>query len=155
MQEFDILFYKGKSIISKTIQRFTKSPYSHVALVITPDLIVETDWYYPVRYRENVYVHEEFTIKRYEHLTDEQKEKILEYINEHLDTRYDYIQIIYHVLNILFGWKVRNDPNTFTCSELIDRAFMYAGIDLDPSREDGSLTPAELFNSPYLVEVKM
>ena len=153
MHKYDILFYRGSNTISRAVKRITKSQYSHVALVINEYLVVETNWYYPVRFRRNRYLeHEEFTLKRVENLTEEQQEKIFEFISLYLDTRYDYIQIFYHVLNVVFGTKLKNNPNLYTCSELIDRAFQYAGIDLVPGREDGDLTPEELFNSPLLVE---
>lgn len=153
MQTFDILFYSGKGLVSRFVQNVTKSPYSHVALVISERLVVETNWSFPVSIRPNEYEPKEYAICRVE-LTKEQADKIYEYIEKTLGSKYDLGQVIYHILHARFGTKIVNNPKLFTCSEWVDKAFKYAGVDLIPCEVDGSVTPADLFNSSRINLVK-
>lgn len=40
----DIMLYKGKGFVSRMIKRVTQSPWSHVAWVISPTEVLESEW---------------------------------------------------------------------------------------------------------------
>lgn len=149
METFDIIFYRGEGTFSKIIQSVSGSPYSHVALAISDRLVVETNWHYPVSIRINEYTEDMYSLGRVE-LSREQRDKMYEYISLTLGSRYDIRQAIYHYLNKRFGIPVHNNPKFFTCSEWIDKAFLYAGVDLLPDERSGTVTPADLFSSKFV-----
>jgi Permuted papain-like amidase enzyme, YaeF/YiiX, C92 family len=155
MQTGDIVFFKGKSWISKIISRLTGSPYTHVAIALTPDLILEADRFIKVRLRA-IEDHEVYSIKRYEDITEEQKELIFAGGISFLGVKYDYLNILLWLLSLLFnfnGHGLVNNANSVYCSELVDRLYLLADIDLLPNNVDGDILPVHLLNSPLLTEV--
>lgn len=150
MQKYDLVFYRGNGPVSKLIQKVTKSEFSHVALVLDSFHLVETDWKYPLAIRHISYKFDDCVVMRYPGLTEEQGKKIERYLEDTINSRYDYALVVSHFFNVLWKSKLINDPARFDCSEWIDRAFHYAGIDLCPWEEFGSVTPADLSNSPLL-----
>jgi hypothetical protein len=152
----DIVLFKGDSlIISRLIRWFTSSDYSHVGIAVNDQWIYEIDLdrklaIYPLkRGRYDVY--------RYKHgLTEEQKRLMqthaldLSTINE----GYDWLRILSFVLQKVFRTKsILNWSNRVICSEITDRLYSYAGIDLVPDRDNGNVTPAQLAVSPALIQV--
>lgn len=153
IKKFDILLYKGKSPIAKLIQHVTNSPYSHVAIVLDEYHCLETDWKYPVKIRHLKYKKNQYEIMRYEELSEEEKEYMGKFINIYLNTQYDFKQVISHWLNLSFNFTISNSNSRFICSELADRMYKYAGIDLLPKFMNGSVTPADLSRSTKLINI--
>lgn len=154
MQEFDLIFYKGDGFISKIIKKVTKSPYSHVALVLDNYHILEADWKRPLSIRHISYRSQEYDIYRVKGLTEEQKEKLRRYINETISAGYDLKLVLSHLFKYFFKGKLLNSPSRYDCSEWITLAFLYAGIELLPSKQPFEVTPADLSKSPRLKLVK-
>jgi hypothetical protein len=153
MESFDLLFYKGTNPVSKLISKVTKSPYTHVALVLDEFHLVEADWYHPLAIRHIVYRTGDYDIYRPQNLTEKQKAKIKAYIYETINSGYDYKLVMSHLFKY-FGGKLLDNPSRFDCSEWIDLAFLYSGYDFLPNVAFSTITPAELVKSPKLKLVK-
>lgn len=154
----DIILVKPYSLISRIIAFFTKSDYSHTAIVYDiddPVLIIDTDWIYtkirPLKYYEdkgyNVY-----RVK--EGLNKEDKLVIKQLMRHNLDKQYDYIQLISYLNRLVFKVnKIVNNPDKFVCSEMVDFFYNNIGIDLVSRYKNGNVTPEEISNSNILNKV--
>jgi uncharacterized protein YycO len=153
LQPFDLLFVYGKTWIGRCISRLTHSPYSHVAIVRDPLHIVETDWKKPLQNDHLNYRSGDYDVFRYKDvLTTAQQTAMNDFINSMLGARYDLLQVLTNGLYILTGFPIRDSPDRLDCSEMVDRMFASAGIDLVPGAL-GKVTPADLAKSEYLQKV--
>lgn len=153
MEKFDLIFYKGKNIISKIIRLISKSDYTHVALYLGDFHVVETDFMLNLSVRHIIYKRKDYDVYRVENITAKQREKLEEFINMTISSHYDYKLVMSHFSNYFFDNKIRGSKNKFDCSEWIDLAFKYAGIDLLPSYNKSTVTPADLSKSPRITRV--
>lgn len=155
MEVGDIVFFKGKSWISRIISKLTGSPYTHVAIAISPERILEANRFIKVSVRE-IAEDEIYSIQRYESLTKQQKFTIYSGSTAYIGARYDYLNNLIWLIKLIInkdGHGFVNNANKVYCSELIDRVYLLAGIDLVPDRKDGDVLPVHLLNSPLLTEV--
>jgi len=153
LQSFDLLFVKGESIIGRAVQHVTDSPYSHVAIVIDPWHVVETNWRYPLKVRHIKYRTDQYNIYRYkEPFTLYQLSTMEQFLRWNMNTPYDTIQSLTNGLYLLTGLPIRDAPERMNCSETVDRMFAAAGIDLSPEVL-GHVTPADLARSELLYRV--
>lgn len=146
---FSFIFYKKSGLISNLIKWFTKGKYSHVALVIDELHTLELSWKSPTAIKHFEYPKNSYDVYILSYpLSQEQKVKIMEFIKQNINTKYDWIYVLSRGLNLLFGTKIINSSDRFNCDELIVEAFRYVGIELITN--DNKLTPDELANSKYL-----
>lgn len=158
LQIGDIVFFKRKNIFSSLVSYITKSPYSHVAMVMYPGYLVEANWYKKSNIVEFEYNPEEMEIFRFKGgLTQCQKMKVVVESGKQLGKIYDYPQLLEYVYEYLF--KIRlfdnllNSKNLIICSELVDDVYDSIGIDLIPDRAEGNVTPGDLANSVLIERV--
>jgi len=131
LQQFDIILYKGQSLIAKTIKNISNSKYSHVALVLDSLHTLESDYKNPVNIRHFSYLKGSYDVYEFiTPLTRKQRDGILEFIRANIGKGYDYPYILTRGLNILFGTKIYNSPDRYNCDELIVDAFRSEGIEL-------------------------
>lgn len=153
LQPFDLLFVYGRTWIGRVISKVTRSPYSHVAVVLDQRHIAETDWRKPLQIGHLNYKVIDYDVYRYRFgLTDKQKKVMEEFIDSKLGTKYDLLQTITNGLFVLTGFPIRDAPDRMNCSETVDRMFAAAGIDLLPGAL-GKVTPGELARSEKLMKV--
>lgn len=154
LRRFDLLFVRGDTpIISRLVQRVTRSPYSHVAVIRGPDSVYETNWWYPLQARFIKYPRERYDVYRYQgELTLAQQQAMENFINMHLGAGYDLTQSLTHGIYLLTGYPIRDDAKRFNCSEFVDRMFAAAGIDLFPA-VNGHVTPGDLTQSDKLIRI--
>lgn len=153
-QPFDILFFKGDTIIGKLIRFVSKSEYSHVCMFLDQFHTLETAWNKPSIINHFSYKYRDYDIYRLNvQLNDYQKQIILQYITERINYKYDWLYAITRGLNLLFGTKIINSKNRFDCDELIYEAFKRVGIQLVENGE--MLTPSVISKSKYLERVKL
>lgn len=151
-QPFQLLFYKGNSLIGILIRKVSHSRYSHVTLILDYLHTLETSWNNP-----SVIKHFNYKYKSYDvyelnvQLTQYQKQIVLQYITEHILTGYDWIYLLTRGFNILFGTKIINSKKYLTCDELTYEAFKKIGINL--IQEDEMLSPESLSRSKYLTKL--
>lgn len=152
MRRFNLLFYKGDGLISRVIQKVTKSEYSHVALVLDDFHLLETDWKYPVSIRHIMYVKSDYDVYEFDfNITPEQEIVLLRFIYNELNRKYDWKFLITRWFNIMFKSKVKDDHLSYTCDDLIYEAFLQIGIRLVENK--GKLTPQTLSNSKYITKL--
>ena len=161
-----ILASKGKSFISKLIKRYQRGfPYTHIAYVLNirdrfNPLVIEA-WHLPFKFTfrfpfikgGGVYKYRfseqhtpgtEFTIFSIE-VTNEQKEKIENFLLNQLGKEYDFKGI--------FGFASYSDlqdTDKWFCSELVFAAFKYAGVELLKNIEPYKVSPRIFLLSPFL-----
>lgn len=158
----NIIFVQGKGIVSRIIRYFDKGDYSHVAIAVDYDYVIEADVDTKVSARF-------FDPNKYSKITvidlglDESKS--MHVINEALllvGTKYDYLQLVWYGLRKLFNIKGKNklnNPRNVICSELVFIVLSKAGIldelGIDYKYYEGiDLTPNELYDLVEYVSVK-
>lgn len=150
LKPFTVIFYKGQSPISKFIKRITKSDkYSHVALVLDNLHLLQLDWKTPVTIKHFNYSVDEYDI--YEltfELTEQEKELLLQYLKEKVNTTYDWKFIISRFFNFIFDTPIINSKSRYNCDELIWEAFAHIGIVLNA--KDIKMSPEILSKSKLL-----
>lgn len=152
-QPYNILFYRGNSLLGKLIRIFSKS-YSHVAIILDQFHTLETSWKNPSVIKHFDYKYKNYDIYRLNvRMDDYQKQLITQYITEHIETGYDWKFLLSRLCYFLFGTKIVNSKKYLTCDELIYEAFKVVGIHLID--EDEILTPSTLCQSRYLEKINL
>jgi hypothetical protein len=151
----DIILVKGDTpIVSSLVRWFTRSPYTHVGLAVTSDLIYEIDINKDLAIRP--IHHKHYDVFRYKYgLTETQQHDMQVYALERAkeNVGYDWLKILGFGIERIFRFhKAFNELNHVVCSEIVDNIYNHVGIDLVPNREDGDVTPA-LFISKNLIKV--
>jgi len=135
------LLFNGRGFISASIRWQTRSHWSHAALLISDDTIIEawqgagvrwkkiTDW-------ENTKTFEVPT-------TEEQDEAILTFARSKIGCRYDYRSVLRFVTRRKTG---ENDK--WFCSELVAASFAAGGIDLFKRIDPAAISPGMLELTP-------
>lgn len=111
-----IIAFKGEGIFDKIIRKFTKSDYSHVALVRDGKQI-EARWDAGVRIVP-VNTHAPCQVELFdfiEPLTPDQELKIWNKALSLIGKKYDYAGLVAYALKLYFLQK----PSAFFCSELV------------------------------------
>ncbi|AYP68605.1 hypothetical protein EalM132_00093 [Exiguobacterium phage vB_EalM-132] len=142
MQTGDILFIKGKGLISSAIRLVDGGEYTHVAIALTENTILEAQYFTRSRIIKNPY--KEYDIIRLD-LSGHDKCDILKLSVSLSGKWYDYKQIIGHLIK-----KPLNNPNNMICSELVGVLLYHLGYEKEMSLEHmASLTPHTLHQ--YLI----
>lgn len=134
IQAGDILFIRGKSIISKAVRLFDKGEFSHVAIAVSDTHILEAQYYTRSHITLNHY--EDYEILR---LSNFNKLDFLEIAISLIGKRYDYLQIMGHMFN-----KNINNPNQLICSEMV-AVLLTELYQIDNCSKILDMTPNELY----------
>ena len=149
LQCFDILLIKRKSLVGRIIMWVTKSPYSHAALVIDSNHIIDTGAFRPLKISHMSWRLTEFDGYRFLFgLKEEEKEEIIKFYQKNLNSKYDFLEIFAVVFKKLFPL---NNKEKFICSSIIHESFNSAGIKI--CNKDGVVTPADLSRSYVLTRI--
>lgn len=150
MKEGDIIFVRGKSIKSQIVRLFDKGRFSHVAVCVAADTILEADLFtksHMVPFDESKYSDIEVIDLG---LTDELRHMITQVAKEYIGKDYDYAQLFGYALEKIFHCKKNlfNNPNNLICSELVFHVLDRLGIldDLQIGSEGADLTPNQLYD---------
>ena len=118
----DIVFVKGKSIISKTIMAFDKGKFSHCGIAISDTTMIEAEY----SHRTGAVIFDPSNYSDYEvidlGLDATQRESVKREALALIGKRYDFGQILWYVIGDLFNIKGKNrfnNPNNLICSELV------------------------------------
>lgn len=151
LQPFDIVFHKGKTPIARFIRLLTHSKYSHCAIAIDSIHLVQLDWKTPVSIQHLNYPLGHYDVFRIDvELTNKEKDKVLNYIRERIQTTYDWKLIFSRFFNIIIGTPIISSKKKYNCDELIIEAFRHIGINLITSKK---FTPDSLSKSHLLSKV--
>jgi len=155
IQAADVIFYRPTGFLGRVISYFTSSPYSHVALAIDANTIIEANRFIktrvvPIEYDKNI-TH----IYRLENLTQVEREKIVEIALSMEGTDYDYAQIFEMLFRIVFRIKrtLFNNQKKLTCSEVVDKSYYLAGFKRKDTEFLYDVTPEELLHKYPLTRV--
>lgn len=155
----DILFIDSGTVLSHIIKRVTNYPYSHVALVVGENELIEITAFTKskvIRLEDEDIKHAKVKRMRRQ-LTDIEKERIAEHANLLVNRSYDYKAIGYLLLNYVFGANINPFKNTMDrvyCVEAVDYIYNATGIDLVEGHENSLLTIKDLYDSEELFVVK-
>jgi len=149
--KYDIILSKDNSIISRIIKYLTKSEYSHVSIMVDACYIAESIGFESVQIKR--FYETDYDVFRVVGLTDEQKEKIGEFIIQNLNHKYDYFRLISMAFHIIFKWNVVNISKWYTCDEFVLLSFLNANIDLLPDKDIDEITPNDFASSDMLTRV--
>jgi len=149
LEPFDILLIIKKGLIGELIGEVTESIYTHAALVLDNNHIIDIAFFTPVEVRHINYRLGEFDAFRLIYpLEDVQKREITEFYQKAINARYDFGEFLGTTFTKL---SLLDNPIKFICSSLVFDAFKSAGITL--VKKDGVVTPADLSLSPLLKKV--
>lgn len=168
MKDGDIIYTIGNDLpkwFFKLYQEVTGCKITHVGIVL-----------YGFFYESNITIHDNILIygvrksqitnygsnhlsfKR--ELTELEKDLMYEYLEGQIGKPYNFMKLV----NILWlrylswFWKlIGRTPKVFNefgliCSEMVDKAYKSAGIDLIPELDEGISTPCDIFSSELLVK---
>lgn len=116
----DIIFVKGNSFWSKLIRWSTSSNITHVALAISPTLIIEANGFKRVTIKsisQTDYINYEIVpILKLINTAD-----ILLLANKYVNKKYDYLKIISLFIDLVTGiaFTLHDAKTEFTCVELV------------------------------------
>lgn len=145
----DVLFVKGTGLVSKMIQWVTGGKWSHCAIFLDENTLLETEWSTKCRIiniEDTDYLtkeHEVIPIK----LTKDQEEllKVVTYMT--LGKKYDFWMIFKLFLKSIFGWKVKKHSyDTLVCSELVGYVLLSLGVFTYDEAHIANTSPSELYN---------
>ena len=148
-----VLASKGISPTSRLIRWWQWGfPFTHVAFVVDlkdkNDPVVIEAWWNGVRRGRFSKIHTpgtEFAVYSVQ-VTEEQKEKIEEFLQRQLGKPYDWLGIL--------GFPLRNrkleSKNRWFCSELVFAAFKKAGVELLKNTHPSEVSPRLFLKSPLL-----
>jgi len=155
IQSADVIFYRPKSFIGWVISKVTNSPYSHVALAIDSNTLIEANRFIKTRVVPIEYDNKITHIYRLDNVTQEERDRIVSIALSYEGTDYDYAQIFEMFVRIVFRIKrtLFNNQQKLTCSEVVDNAFYKAGVKRKDLEFLYDITPEELLHKYSLHRV--
>lgn len=163
MRRGDIVFVKGKGIISKLVSLVDgNGRFSHVSIAVFEDRVIESNLDTKVAIRE-------FDAEMYSDievidlgLTTRQRREVYFEAKKLIGKKYDYIQLFWYLIRKPFNLKGKNklnNPNNIICSELVyivlDKAGILAELGIEYTIHNGvDLTPNELYDLVKFVNEK-
>lgn len=156
MKAGDIILVKGKNPISLLVRFFTNSVYSHVALAISENYVLEIDATYTLQIRKNNYTcYDVYRLKR--ELLPSELSTLLRYAHSLIGKKYDFMRIFSLVFELslhLRGKKIFDDSNKLICSDLIDSSYKQINVDLIPQYKHQDTTPVDISKSQELFKAE-
>lgn len=155
LQTGDIILYKPETFVGDLICKMTKSPYSHVALVLEGSQILNANRFIKSNVIELEYNEDIHHIYRPKNIKEIHKESIIQRSYKYIGKRYDYLQIIGLFLRVTFNWNIHslNSLNKFICSEVIDKIYYESGVQRLDDKLLFNITPFELLDKYEFVKV--
>ena len=167
----DILLYKGTGFVSWLIRWGTNSPYSHVAVVVSPEMNfgIESDIGHQSGVRAfdlrklKAPIIDVFRLKP-EFTNQVNRDAVISLLVDRLGAKYDFLGVIalgfLKVLSFLTGFKTfrlfsrfQRDRDYF-CSEIVYEAFDKGGLDIVPDVDEAENTsPGDIARSDRLEKV--
>ncbi|MDP3789702.1 MAG: hypothetical protein Q8R48_04795 [Candidatus Omnitrophota bacterium] len=171
LEPLDILLYKGKGFTSWIIEIGTSSSYSHVALVIDPqiNLGIESNTGHQSGVRAfdlrklQMGEVDVYRIKP-DFLAKVQKEKAISFLVDHLGAKYDLLGVIglgllkilsFITLGLTKKWNNNfQKKRDYFCSELCYEAFNSGGLDIVPAVLEADVTaPGDIAKSKVIQKI--
>jgi len=152
MRAGDLILVRGNDLLDRAIERVEHSPYSHVAGYVGDGLIIQAEGFRRTDYGALSFYGGQgvFTCPG---LTDEQRRRIVAYVEAQVGTHYDYLCLAWELARYALHLALPRwvERERFLCSTLWADAYLSAGVDLCPGVWFPS--PADLAQSPLLEQV--
>ena len=109
MQKADLLLVRNTGILSARIRALTHCYYNHVGIFVSENEVVEATfrgvYLSPLsKFDELVKKGEaEYCVLRYSGITEEQQNKVCEFVKSQVGHKYDILQLIWLGIYIIFG----------------------------------------------------
>lgn len=158
MARGDIVFTTSNSFISKLIRRITGGPWSHVAMDIGDNRVIESDLGYGVRFND-IKNYEKYELYYVDGISDKDINSIIDEFSCCVGKKYDLISQIgicfrilchnYCLKFISFHGKNKLNSDGFFCSEIIHSIFLKNGKEL-VKLSSSYVTPRDLYHSELI-----
>lgn len=145
MEKGDVLFYKGTSLIERGIAWAEKSPYTHVALYVGNNELIEANGFIVTRVRK-ITPGDKFEVHSFRGITDKQRGDMVNFALKFLGDPYAYGKILHDFFRLVLRMNVpiMEAKNKHICSDIIDLPAYAAGLKRNGLRPIGDVTPSEL-----------
>jgi len=144
----DFILTQDNNPISEIIMTGEQGSFAHSAIVSGENTIIEA---MPNGVVENPIHYERYAVFSVVNITDEQRQKAVNYAKSHIGEKYDYLQDVGFALNglrELIGLKripdLWEEHGKIICSALVDMSYRDEGIILRSDRDAGDVTPTGL-----------
>ena len=170
LKPYDILLYKGKDFMSWLVEVGTESSYSHVAVVVDPEiyLAIESNTGHQAGVRAldlSKSNDEEIDVFRVKSEFTFNGKKVISFLIGCLGAGYDYLGVgwlgVLKFTSLLTGFhfkpynQFQKDKDYF-CSELVYQAFTTGGLDIVPQIEEADITsPGDIARSNCVAKVQV
>lgn len=144
----DIIFIGDDSWISKLIQKYTDCPYSHVAIYIGNDKIIEADYLGVIISDIAKYNH--CRLARFSlHVAHADLYKFIDFVLTQYNRKYDYSLLLGYLLVFTFNACKKylgffNCSDRWLCSELVAAGMEHVNIKLPKSPQN--MTPKDIYD---------
>ena len=149
----DIILVRGQGIISDIIKDISHSKYSHTAIYIGNDLIIEAEGFKKTGYVSINKYKGTADVFRCDNLSDRKRAKIAEYLKGQVGGQYDWLLLFLEFLRYVFHTTIRYKEkfNCHICSMLGGDAYKTIGVFLCPGIKYPS--PGDISESKLLRKV--
>ena len=147
----DLVIVQGRGFFSHIIEDVTDSSYSHVAIIVNQEQVIEAMGLKRTGYQTiNFYRGQDvFTCPL---LTEIQRQQIVNFLINQIGTHYDYLLLFWELIrygfHVLFPYT---EDKKYICSTLAADAYKVAGVNLTPKIKYPS--PADIANSKLLTKI--
>jgi hypothetical protein len=149
----DIILVKGKGFVSDIIEDVEHSKYSHTAIYINRNIIIEAQGFEVTNYANISKYKGQADAYRYQELVDTQRIIITKYLNRQIGTKYNWWLLVWELLryklHILLPFK--GEFHCHICSTLAVDAYRNIGIFLCPGIKYPS--PGDIGKSKLLKKI--
>ncbi len=148
----DIILVYGSTWIDQVIKKIIRSDYTHVAGVVKSNEVIDILPFTQAGYKNLRLFAGKADVFTCDTLTDDQRRKIVDYVNRKVGTSYNYWLVVWEGCRYLLNWQwPYKTGKSGLCSTLWADAYREAGVDLCPEAIFPS--PRDLADSRLLRKV--
>lgn len=148
----DLILVKGTNWISHFIEDVEKSPYSHVAIYMGNDQLIEAQGFKRTGFVPLSTYKGMTDIYTCDEATDKQRQKIVDYLTKEVGTHYSYLLFAWEFVRYETGILLPYDPGpNRICSYLATEAYAKNVLNLCPGIRFPS--PADVAQSKLLRKI--
>jgi uncharacterized protein YycO len=149
-----VLYRDETDFFSRGIAYITKNEWTHASIIIGYDektnvaTVIESNSFIKTRVT-TINITKDHVVFTPKNMTEEMSGKVVKYAFLKIGTEYDYFQILGLFISLVFKeprLALFNSRNKFICSELVDKAYQFAGVHRKNQKNLGDVTPSELLD---------
>jgi hypothetical protein len=144
MKSGDIVFVRGNSLISWLIKLFDHGQFSHVAIAVSDNEVLEAE--YNTKTRITPFYFTDYEIVDLG-LSDEERKRVEELAPKLVGYGYDFLEILTIFMRNVFDrkFKIWNSPQAYICSEIVEIVLSDIGV-ISKDMDLKNITPNELYD---------